>query len=256
MNEFSEKYQSLSDYEILRILEEKEKYQLMALEAAREELKQRNLSEDKIALMQEDIRKAAFRKEEQEAIHKEEMRMHREKFFKLLSALNPFQVGIQTPEKIIRFLTLIFGAASIYSFYSQFWTFRYLFQSEDARWDLSIILSLIILFLLPIAVYLFYRRKKIGWILFSFYLGYNTISSFLMLIYAIRTRDMYFEVFESLIPSLPVALASVAFYAGALLALCKREILNIFKVSTNTIVWTVVLVMILFSIHIYYFYFY
>lgn len=153
--DFVKYYSNLSNVELLKIIEEKEKYQPVAIEVAREILSERNYSTDELNVAQTEINFSLNKKLEQ-----------REKINKKINSINEFideHFGLRerSPEKI---LNLFCAGLFLYTFFSGIFNIRHVagyYYSTFASWSIAILTYIIQLLI----IYLLYRRSNWGWVL-------------------------------------------------------------------------------------------
>jgi hypothetical protein len=161
MTEFTELYKKLSNSELLKIVAESDKYNPIAVETAKTEIDSRELSTEELNQAKTDINQQQEKKKLEI-----EHRKHQEEKIKrgasiLFDTINPIQNGIQTPAKIIRLTTLIFAGIAVYSIFREFGMLRYMFTNSGGKWDLSMVEYFFPLIMLPLATFLFWKRKKV-----------------------------------------------------------------------------------------------
>ena len=148
-------YSRLSNIELLKILEEKEKYQQDAIDAANEILSERNYSNDELNAVKVEINLFVNKKIERQ-----------EKINKKINKANEFideYFGIKqrSPEKIFN---IFCAALFLYTFFHSIFNIRELagyYYSSFTSWSIAILIYLIQLFI----IYLLYLRSNWGWIL-------------------------------------------------------------------------------------------
>lgn len=148
-------YSGLSTIELLKIIEEKEKYQPDAIEAANRILSERNYSNDELNAAQTEINLLLNKKIERQ-----------EKINKKINSVNGFideYFGIKerSPEKIVN---LFCAGLFLYTFFSGIFNIRDLadyYYSTFTSWSIAILIYMIQLFI----IYLLYIRSNWGWIL-------------------------------------------------------------------------------------------
>jgi len=148
-------YSRLSNIELLKILEEKEKYQQGAIDAANEVLSERNYSKDELNAVKAEINLSVNKKiERQEKINK---KINNAKEF----IDEYFGIKQRSPEKI---LNIFCAALFLYTFFHSIFNVRDLagyYYSTFTSWSIAILIYLIQLFI----IYLLYIRSNWGWIL-------------------------------------------------------------------------------------------
>jgi len=253
MTEFTELYKKLSDSELLTIIAESTKYNPIAVETAKLEIENRQLTEQELNQAKSKI----YEKENAKKIEVEK-RKQREEIFKektstLFDTINPIQNGIQTPEKIIRLTILIFGGLAIYRLYQQLGMFQIIFYEGFSDWDLSMVEYFFPIIILPVAIILFWKRNKIGWILLSIFLTYSAFNAIVLFLMNFGRQPSGIPALENIFPTVSPAvyIITLLFFGGFLFLNCKQGVRNIFKVSKQTMIATIGLTIIVNLIFIY-----
>lgn len=253
MTEFTELYQKLSNSELLKIVAESEKYNPIAVETAKTEIESRQLTED-------ELNQAKYKIAEKENAKKREIEKRKEREEKikkststLFDTINPIQNGIQTPEKIIRLTILIFGCLIIYRLYQELGMFQIIFYEGISTWDLSMVEYFFPIIILPIAVTLYWKRKKIGWILLSIFLTYSAFNAVVLFFMNLGRETSGIPALENLFPTVSsgVYIMTLLFFGGFLFLNCKNGIRDIFKISKKAMFITIGLTLIVNLIFIY-----
>ncbi|WP_124981233.1 hypothetical protein [Nonlabens xiamenensis] len=246
MTEFTELYQKLSNIELLKIIAESEKYNPIAVETAKTEIESRQLSEQELNQAKSEITE----KENAKKIDIEKRKQCEERIKKsastLLDTINPIQNGIQTPEKVIRLTTLIFGCLAIYRLYQQLGMFEIIFHEGISDWDLSIVEYFFPTIILPITVILYWKRNKIGWILLSIFLTYSALSAIVLFFANLGREPSGISEIENLSPPVSplVYIATLLFFGGYLFLNCKNGIRDKFKITKKAMIATIGLTLI------------
>ena len=173
-------YSGLSTVELLKIVEEKEKYQPDAIEAAKKILSERNYSIDELNAAQAEINSLVNKKIERQ-----------EKVNKKINSINAFideHFGLseRSPEKL---LNLFCAGLFLYIFFTGIFNFRHiadLFYYKSFKGYIVAILMYAIQFLF---IYLLYKRSNWGWALI---VGLHTLLVILNIdsfIYLLRYRE-------------------------------------------------------------------
>ncbi len=241
MTEFTELYKKLSNFELLKIIAESDKYNPIAVETAKTEIDSRELSTEELRKVETDInehqeiKRLEIRKWKRQ---EEKIKQGASTFFE---TVNPVQNGIQTPEKIIRLTTLIFVAVTVFTIFKEFGMLSYMFSEGEVNWDLSLVEYCFPLIILPVAIFLFWKRKKSGWVLLSIYLTYSTISAIGLFFMSLGREPSGIPALESLFPTVsPITyIMTIIFFGGTLWLICKEIIRNIYKISKQTMIMTI-----------------
>ena len=108
-NKFSKYYITISDIELLSILDHPEDYQPLAVEAAKEEFANRQLSSTEIQeARQQLIAKQTQKEKEREKVKAVETKI-KAAGYTFIDTINPVQSGLPSTEKTIRLIVIIFG---------------------------------------------------------------------------------------------------------------------------------------------------
>ncbi len=241
MNKFIERYKTISNSDLLRVIENKSDYQPEAVEAAKTEINQRNLSDKEMIEA-----KSELEIELQEGINKIEKRSKVEQKIKSFGTLffdliNPIQKSAPTPEKLIKLITIVFGLIVVVNWYNEFGFVKFMLTEETGRWDLSMVEYFIPLITLPVAVILFGFRKKSGWILIAAYLTYSAISAFGLIIKTWNKEPGGISVLDSLFPQISTTtqILTTLFFVATLWVLTKKEITEYYNINRQTIIITI-----------------
>ena len=247
-NQFSNYYKKISNAELLNILNNPRDYQPLALEAAKKEFSERQLSEA-------DVKEAA------EMLNEKRLQKHRQKEKiksienrikaggeTLIDTLNPIQSGIPTIEKRIRWITIVMAVFFLYNFIQDFKTHVF-YAKGIMRFPIESIIYLVLLLLLPVAVFTFWKRFKIGWILLVMYLGFSLIDVLLQTI--AWSPDVSF--LQNFFPqrSISTLIIQLIFLGGFIYVLCKQNIRNEFSINENKMIGTILVSGILYFFVIY-----
>lgn len=225
MESFKERYKSYSNTRLVEIIANGEDYQEEALKSAKEELQKRKLSDAEEEQIYAEL--AAIDADEKRAL---EQRKAREKQLQLtiknfFNPINPLLAELSKLERNIRLITLVFGGIAVYQLIVDFDSLVYVFTSSH-DWDFTVLLFLIPYIGLPIAVYLFWKRKKIGWIFMLIYIFVGLLNIAFMFYYAYNysyDNMIYYEEMY-LPPSIPSAyILPFLFYVGCVWVMIDKK---------------------------------
>ena len=229
-----ELYQKIATSEHLTILTEAERYDPVAVETAKTEIESRNLTEAELHRT-----KAQITANQEVQNLKVEKRKQREENLKkraatLWESINPIQNGIQTPEKIIRLTILVFGGLAIYNLYEESWFLLFLLQEGPSDWDISIIEFFLPLLLLPVALFLFWKRYTLGWVLLKLFFTYSAFNSMLLFFMNLGRQPSRIPAMEEIFPTVSpvVYVMTLLFFGSFIYLICKSQVRSIFKVSS------------------------
>lgn len=212
MNPFRERYKSKSNSELIRIIKNPIEYQELALEAAKEELIVRGVSENEIV--------------ESEITAIPEVK---DNFIlsPILNKVKSYFKGNSTEDNIILIISILLGIGSAAGLLMS-WTF--IRRGIDLESSIFLLINLV----QPIIAFLFWERKKIGWIIITITLTYLLVLS----IYNFY-NPYYLHSDEEVL----VYFRNSIFYGVLLYLICKSKVREIYKINakvmTHVIGWTI-----------------
>lgn len=171
-----EKYHDFSTHQLLLILEEAEDYQPEAIEAVNTVLASREITPEQRAYAREKAEEIRTERERPIAWIATIRQLMGPDFQRLVNHLNPIH---EEPAALRRKIIIV---ASLYSFHAlQFvwgWipNMEFLIEYPAALTELGFLIEMILMVLVPIAVVLFWIRKKAGWLLLNSYTVYYGIA--------------------------------------------------------------------------------
>jgi len=226
---FSERYKKLPNSELLDILNKSADYQSMAVEAAKLELNNRKLTNDELI------------EAEEELIDKQKIRLNKiDKIaYKIVDTLNPIQKGSYSPEKIIRLISILLAGISTVSIYEELSTLKYLPTDHLERWDLIFIENISHLLILPIIIFMFWKRKKFGWILVSLFFIFSAFIAFGEMIIIYTNQSSYIDLTLGKTRSLTSAFLLLITFVFAQWVISKQNFRELFKISKKTMRLTI-----------------
>lgn len=254
MNEYQERYRTVDNEKLFKIIEEAEKYHPAAVEAAQLELSKRKISEEEIQSIKTKYSKNKSKIEERQKQIK--IVENKAKTFgtEFIETISPIQKEPQTAKRKINLIVIIFGLLAIFQLFKEFGMFQFMLTSDHAEWSFSMILYFLPVILLPIGVFLFWKRNKIGWILMSVFFVYNIVSAigtFFIVwewnknIYptdsSVGDFEIDFQGFEDLFPQPNpiVYVAIVIIFSAILWAVNQLDIRKDFKIDKKSAIITI-----------------
>jgi hypothetical protein len=185
-NPFLIEFKSYSDIELFEILSSKDQYQPQAVEAALQELNFRDLSVEAWAQLEKHHR------DKQELTTQKQnnapQNVLSNKVANWGTRLNPFnRSGVDKEIAMIIISVSFFMVFSLIIGYSTLvqTLINFSFRADD-------ILQLFPFILIPPALYFFYKRDALGWIILSVWTVYNIVSLFPIIPLALGMREFYF----------------------------------------------------------------
>jgi hypothetical protein len=233
-DDFAAYFKTITATDLLSILEYPDRYQLQAVEAARKELNARALSEEALQLAMAPIIANKWQQEKQEKKRKVMETTLRNAGHTFIETINPVQNGISSTEKSIRLILVVFMGLFLYSFIIDFKWHRALI-GDFQLFPSLVIITLLPVLLLPVSLFLFWKRTRTGWILLATYLLFSLSMSLWNLSrtitwkpYGIASLDNTFQR-----PSPINAFLVVIFFGGMTYALLSKNIRSAFLVESK-----------------------
>lgn len=236
MNAFAERYKSLSTAELLKVIDCPSDYQPAAVDAAESELNQRKLTS--LELEQAKVENQVQKKEKQQRTDKNiavEKKI-KDLGFSIADIINPIQTTPPSANRIITILSVVFSALFLYQIFNQFGFIRFLLTNKNAKWGLDMAFYFLPLFLLPSAIFLFWKRRKLGWMLFNIFFTFSALGAAALFISAVklnRTDDLIDNILPT--PSPVSMLWNLIFFGGCLWVIYKNDIRMIYSVDKRAI---------------------
>lgn len=243
-----ETYQKLSSQELLRILSESQKYDDNAINIAKEELASRNINNTTLRELNSKIN----------SNHKALEKINRKQkafddktnllILKTLDFLTPIKQGKIESKDLINSLVVFYIIISLVGLYGGLSILNNIFSnlSSFGIYEITFILKLLIL---PLSVYLFAIRNRIGWVLFTMYIIFCFADSLLILL--IRLNQPYNPEIDLLqyidYPRVPTIIVLVYFfiYLTTILVVQKKTLLELYKISKKE-AWSIITLSFLF----------
>ena len=241
MNAFEEKYQSVSDLELIKILENPEGYLPEAIEAAKNEMAKRNLTETEMTAVKNKFAEESAARQ----LKKENKDKAGQEIYKLLiwvyDAFHPFRDHITRAEKDIRSISIVLSIYAIFSIYNAMWL-----VSTVIIWDFYMVLFAASYLWFPAAIVLFWFRKRAGWLMLASFALYKAFS-----LIALMVSDWYFQSelynldHSFTFFSWAVQLFHILIYGGSCWLLAKERVRNVFSIDA-IMAWAALIVTSLF----------
>lgn len=241
-NNFGEYYKTLSDAELLNVLDNSCDYQPSAVEAAKKELLGRQLSETEITEAREILKVNYIRKEKRRQRIREIEGKMRSTGSSLIETINPIQSGIPSTERKIRLIVIVFGGIFLYSFFKDFDMHVY-FIEDIPRYPFTSMLYLLSIIILPISLFPFWKKLSVGWIFFAIYLTFSTVVTIWTLVQTILWEPSGNSIFDNVFgpPPFLTLIIRFLFFSGVLYLVCKRDIRNVFLIGENKMTATIII---------------
>jgi len=233
-NNFSEYYKTISNAELISILEKPAGYQDAAIEAAKKEFLERKLSVEEI----KEARQVLFEKHIQKIKQREKVKDVEDKIKKtgqtLFDSINPFHRGVSSTEKNIRIIVIAFGILFLYQFINEFKTILFYIKYIPGS-PLESSFYLLPHLLLSIATLMFWKRKRIGWILLGAFVVFAIVITLAALIQSFLWTPSGIAAFDNLFPrpSTTSFIIPLILFIWTLFVLCKPNIREAFSINNQ-----------------------
>lgn len=247
---FSEYYKTITDAELISILDNRDDYQEVAIKAAEEELRRRQLSTERLEELKNTLAQTKSEKEEARQKREAVERTVKEKFTAIIESLNPIHREVPGAEKILRFIIILWGLLTLYQLIND-----YEIELHSLKeFPFHPFMNSVLLFpyvILPVSIYQLWKRQPLGWTLFVIYLTFQLLAETSMFYYALTWEPTGYEWMDKLIkPSIPKIFLRLLFVAGTLFAMCRQNMRSLFLIEqrkmTVTIAITVVVSVLVF----------
>ncbi|NMH29251.1 hypothetical protein [Flavobacterium silvaticum] len=246
MTNFTELFTTYSNLELLQIIDSPDRYQPLAVETAKTIWESRQLSEVDIQIAQEELANLKQEKEKQIQKRKDignKMEHIADTVFSPIT-MNPTEnLGLQ---KIINFISVVFGVLFLIEVFKKFGMLRFVISEDQTKLDMEMILFFMPLLVVPLATILFFRRKKMGWVLLAGFLTYSVFTTARIFLLVWNMQQTGFSGNSIFPQASPVSyLLVLLFFTGNLVAICTKGIREIFFIRLKEMIMLIVLVALL-----------
>jgi hypothetical protein len=232
--DFSEYYKTISNPELVHILENPSDFQVAAVEAAKKEFSDRQLSDDEITEAKQVIAgRKAMQIKQKEKLKDIEVKV-KSAGNSLIETLNPIETGIPSIEKTIRIIIVVFACLFLYDLIANFRT-HLAYARDISRFPFESAIYILPVVLLPIAIITFWRKKSIGWFLLTLYVTFFVVTIAWALIPSFFSKPSENFLFDQLVapPSILTLIIQFVFFGGTLYMLCKKNMREIYSISES-----------------------
>lgn len=234
MSDFAERFKNHSNSHLLKIAESKGEYQHEAVETAKSILESRRLTKQEMDAAKAEIVNERLKKDQakQKKIHIQNQ--VKEFGASVADNLNPVQDTPPAEKRIIIAITIIFSLIFFYQLPEGYEFIKFMLNDLSAKWDYTVVVSLLPLIWLPAGTILFYKRKKAGWALLTIYSSYSlaTVVAVLIMDYSRPSIPALDNLFPSI--SLATVATVILFFGGILWVMCKKTTREIFQIEQKT----------------------
>lgn len=241
-HQFTQYYKTISNIELLAILDNTSDYQPLAVEAAKLEYDNRQLSDSDI----QDARQVLANKQKEKDRQLEKIRTVENKIrttgYSFIETINPIQSGMPSTEKTIRFISVVFAVIFLYQFVTDFGSYI-IYIKDIPRFPFESLIFLLPQILLLIAVITFWKRITFGWILLTAFVSLSAFATTMILYQSLTWKPSGFGGLENIFPRpSPITYASqTLFLLGTIYVLCKSNIRNVYSINNQKMASTILI---------------
>jgi hypothetical protein len=238
---FTDYYKTISNAELIAILENPGDYQPLAIEAAKKEFNNRQLSQTVINETKDQIKAKQLLQERK----KEKVKAIGDKVknagHSFIDTINPIQSEIHATDRMIRIICIVFGAIFLYEVLTEFKMLK-LMIGDVRAFDLSSILFFLPFIITPLAIIGFLKKHTTGWVLLTILIIYSAVTAIFLLLQAFTWKSSGISSFDNFFPRPnPVTyIVQLSFLASVLYTICKKNMREIFKINNQMMMITIV----------------
>lgn len=233
-NDFYQYYKKLANTELLNILNNPDSYEPAAIEAAKKEFSSRNLTDAEIDEAKELLTERNNEIERKNDNLKKIKSKLKPGITDIIEVLSPSYNAERSTEKNIRFIVIILAVLFLYQFINGYNS--YIGYIKDIpKFPFESLSILMIQFSLPVAAFIFWRRKKTGWTLLIFLFTISSVFTILTLIVSYGFSPSGSNPLNNLFQlNSPYTLLIQSFFSiGMIYALCKKDLLKVFSIDNK-----------------------
>jgi hypothetical protein len=236
MNQFSERYKTLSTPELLKVIDTPSDYQALAVEAAVEELANRGLTGQEIA----DARSENESLELEEQLQKEKRKLFENKLKDvgayIADAVNPvFETSPKT-KRVINLLISLLGITFLIQLFSEFPMVKFLLTYGKATLTFKTSMLYFLPLIMPfMGAFLLWRSKILGWLLSAAFLISSAViplTIFFVSVFRHVTRPGFSNFADRLIAP---SIGSMLFYGGCLWLIFRKDVREVYRIDKSAI---------------------
>jgi len=240
MNQFAERYKTFTNAQLIRIIDNQIEYQQLAIEAAENELAQRQLTDEEIEILKIANEVQEHDKQMQNAKKRAFEEKVKDLSFSITDRLNPIRTTTLSTNQVINRISIAFGLLFLFQAFTQIGLIGFILTDSHSKWDFSVVVYLLPVLVLPVATFLFWRQKKYGWILLFIFLIYSVLTTIVSFILDFRSQHSGVEVIDNLFPVTSPAtyLVRIFLFGACLWLICKNNIREVYTINKQTILIT------------------
>jgi hypothetical protein len=241
--QFTEKYKTLTNTALLAIIANAADYQPVAVETARLELAGRQLNEGQVREANNALERLELQKQEQADKKLKIRNKLKGVWFSVTDVIDPLVTTNPAVDKLIRTVSIALGLLSAYKIYLQYYLIVFILTDKAPITAKDLILYFLPLIMLPAITFLFWRKKKTGWVLLVVYLICAILTTGIMFYHSMQYHNQDIHALDNLFPAIsPQTYVGIFIFLGGFLAIaCKKDIRSVYRVNYETWIITGVL---------------
>jgi hypothetical protein len=236
MNQFSERYKTLTTPELLKVIDTPGDYQALAVEAAGMELANRGLTEQEIADARAENESLALEKQSQ----KEKSKIFENKVKDIgasfVETIGPVQSAPQSASRIIAIVSILLALRFLFQLYNNFGFIKYLVTYKEAHLGMQVLSYFLPIMLVPVAGLLLWKRKVLGWLLSSALFIFSVLGAFISLCFAVKEHFKYADLANNTDGFITSSVWDLLFYGGCLWMIFKKDVKEVYRVDKSAVI--------------------
>lgn len=233
MTDFTKRFATYSNSDLLEIINNPNNYQPLAVETAQTIFESRQLSDHEIGTAKAELVTLRQEKEAKGQKAKDLENKVKNIGMSVLSTVNPIQTETLSSDKIIKIISIVFAGLFLFQLYKELGMISFMFTDRRAKWDFSMLLYFLPLLIIPTATVLFFKRKKLGWTLLTIFLTYSAVNSVGLFILSLNRQPSGVPALDNIFPQTsPIThILTLLFFGATLWTICKEHIREIYTVD-------------------------
>ncbi|MFP9113966.1 hypothetical protein ACLI1A_08480 [Flavobacterium sp. RHBU_3] len=227
-------YQNYPDAKLLDVIDNPNAYRPEAIETAQALLDERQLTDEQIATLRRRNAEAAFEAAAPLVQRKEQQDRLKLKAKSFIEDISPANHAPGSSARMVKTITLFFIASYIYMLWGNV-RFVYYLITHFNHVDLFSALRLLEALFMPVAIYLFYRQKRAGWVMLFCYTiagvllsGLNAFNTFRPVYFDFLQEDDISDMFNQY-------LIKTIVHGCLCYGLVRRNVREVFQIKERTL---------------------
>lgn len=240
--DFTKRFTNYTNVQLLKVIDNPEEYQIKAVEIAREILQKRHLTDEERTEAKNTLKlaKEAYLEKENKKI--EINTKIKNATNSIIKSIHPIQNEEPSVKNTIRTITIAFTLLFIVHACNDLGYVKFMLTDSYTSWDISDVIYIFPLILLPLAAFQFYNGIKYGWYLLTVYSCYQATSLGTFFIHDFKwltsaETSHFYNLFQPT-PSIKYILSFLIF-TSIVFVLSKKELRSIYSISNKALLLTI-----------------